>query len=127
MIPKRVVTIMLQEKHKLSYLTFLILARFQDPQISEQRSLSLIFYALALSTFYFHTLSPDTFYCVSFVFFAGRKGGGYGIFRGDKRLEADFDRPVDGEVGIVPDQGAFHVGPVGCGDFVVEVSDIAEN
>ena len=49
---------MLQEKHKLSYLTFLILARFQDPQISEQRSLSLIFYALALFTFPLFTFIP---------------------------------------------------------------------
>lgn len=64
---------------------------------------------------------------MSIIFFAGRKGGGYGVFGGEERLEANFDRPVNGKVGVVPDQGAFHIGAVGLGDFVVEISDIAQN
>ena len=63
----------------------------------------------------------------SIVFFAVGEGRRDGVFGGDKRFEADLNGPVDGEIGVVPTQGAFHVGSVGCGNFVVEVGDVADH
>ena len=61
------------------------------------------------------------------VFFAVRKGCCYSVFRGDERLEADFNRPVDSEFVIIPAQGAIHIGAVGRGDFVMKIRNVAEN
>ena len=64
---------------------------------------------------------------MSIVFFAVHKGSGYGVFGRNEWLKADFDRPVDGEVGIVPTQRPFHIRAIGRGDFVVKIGDIAQN
>jgi len=61
------------------------------------------------------------------VFFAVLKAWSGFVFGGENRLDADFQRPVDGKVGIIPAQHAFGLWIVRRGDFVVEIRRITHH
>lgn len=63
----------------------------------------------------------------SVVFFAVFEAGRDFVFGGEDWLDADFQRPVDGEFGIIPQQSPFGMGIVRRGDLVMEIRGVAHH